>query len=217
MSDVKLGQRRPYRQLQAMDTRRRIAHAARRVFAEGGYAATSIEQVAREAGVAERTVYAVFGGKKAILAAICDEWIAEADVAGLAARIFAEPDTGRRIAMMAHLNRRQWELGQDVIPMLEGAAAADSEVARMLAHWKQERARLIHEAVRSLAPALRPGLTWKEAAATVRALSVPELYSELVRGEGWKPDRYERWLVRLLTAALLDAPAVPGGHSQPSA
>jgi hypothetical protein len=54
----------------------------------------------------------------------------------------------------------------------------------MLAKWKEERARIIHAAVRPLAPALRPGLTWKEAAATVRALSAPEAYSELVKGEG---------------------------------
>jgi hypothetical protein len=64
----------------------------------------------------------------------------------------------------------------------------------MLANWKEQRARIIHEAVRTLAPSLRPGLTWKEAAATVRALSVSEVYSELVKGEGWQPDRYEKWL-----------------------
>jgi AcrR family transcriptional regulator len=203
MSKVKPTGRPSYRQLQAMETKRRIAQAARRVFSDGGYAATSIELVAREAGVAERTVYAVFGGKKPILAAICDEWLAESDVAGLGGQILAEPDPTRRLALMAHLNRRQWEFGHDVVPMLEAAAASDAEVARMLANWKEERARIIHAAVRPLAPALRPGLTWKEAAATVRALSAPEAYSELVKGEGWKPDRYEKWLARLLATELL--------------
>jgi hypothetical protein len=50
-------------------------------------------------------------------------WIAEADVAGLAAQILAEPDAKLRVALMARLNRRQWELGQDVIPMLEAAGS----------------------------------------------------------------------------------------------
>ena len=213
MADVKQEEPPSYRQLQAMETRRHIAHTARRVFAQGGYAATSIELLAREAGVAERTVYATFGGKKPILTAICDEWIAEADVAELAGQIFAEPDPVGRIALMAHLNRRQWELGQDVIPMLEAAAASDAEVARMLAGWKAERARIINNAVRDMQPALRPGLTWKEAAATVRAFSVPELFSELVKGEGWKPDRYEEWLARLLTTELV--PTGRGVHNQP--
>lgn len=203
MSDVKVTQRPSYRQWQAMETKRRIAQAARRAFAESGYAATSIERVAREAGVAERTVYAAFGGKKPILAAICDEWLAESDVAGLSGQIFAERDATRRLALIARLNRRQWELGQDVIPMLEAAAASDAEVARMLGGWKEQRAQMIHHAVRPLSSALRQGLTWKVAAATVRALSVPEVYSDLVKGERWSPDRYEEWLSRLLAGELL--------------
>jgi hypothetical protein len=43
----------------------------------------------------------------------------------------------------------------------------------------------------------------EEAAATVRALSAPEVYSELVHGEGWTPERYETWLGRLLRDVLL--------------
>jgi AcrR family transcriptional regulator len=117
-----------YRQRQALETRRRIAAAARRVFAGGGYAATSIEQVAREAGVAVRTVYAAFGGKKQILAAICDGWLAESGVQEVGAQVMREPDARRRLALIAHLNRRQWERGQDVVPMLEAAAASDGDV-----------------------------------------------------------------------------------------
>jgi AcrR family transcriptional regulator len=203
MPDVKPAERPSYRQLQAMETKRRIAQAARRAFAESGYAATSIERVAREAGVAERTVYAAFGGKKAILAAICDEWLAESDVAGLGGQIFAERNATRRLALIARLNRRQWELGQDVIPMLEAAGASDAEVAQMLDGWKEERARMIHQAVRPLSSALRPGLTWKVAAAIVRALSAAEVYSELVKREGWSADRYEEWLAQLLAGELL--------------
>ncbi|TFC93249.1 TetR/AcrR family transcriptional regulator [Cryobacterium sp. TMT3-29-2] len=206
MSDVNQEQRLTYRQSQAMETKRRIVTAARRLFSEGGYAVTSIEQVAREAGVAVRTVYTAVGGKKQILSAICDEWIVESDVSGLAGRILTEPDAPQRIALMAHLNRTQWELGRDVIPMLEAAAASDGRVVRMLANWKDQRAGIIREAVKGLAPALRPGLRWEDAAATVRALSVPELYSQLVRDESWEPDRYETWLVRLLTAELLTGP-----------
>jgi AcrR family transcriptional regulator len=208
MSDVNPSGTITYRQLQARETKRRIARAARRVFANGGYAASSVEQVAREAGVAVRTVYAAFGGKKPILAAICDEWLAEAGVADVGGRVMGEADAGRRLELVAHLNRRQWELGQDVLPMLEAAAASDAEVARMLAGWKDARAGGIRDAIRPLAGALRAGLSWEEAAATARALSAPEVYSELVRGEGWTPDRYEAWLGQLFRDVLL-------GHPQP--
>lgn len=41
-------------------------------------------------------------------------------------------DPVRRLALIAHLDRRQWEQGRDVVPMLEAAASSDPEVARML-------------------------------------------------------------------------------------
>jgi hypothetical protein len=147
--------------------------------------------------------YAAFGGKKPILAAICDEWLAESDVAGLAAQLMEEADEHRRLALVARLNRRQWELGQDVLPMLEAAAASDAEVARMLAGWKEQRAEMLRQAVRPLAPRLRAGLDWRRAAAMVRALSAPEVYFELVSGAGWTADAYEEWLAELLASDLL--------------
>ncbi|HLJ67467.1 MAG TPA: helix-turn-helix domain-containing protein, partial [Chloroflexota bacterium] len=64
MADVK-PERIPYRQRQALATRRLIAQAARSLFTAHGYAATSIEAVAADAGVSPRTVYAIFGTKKA--------------------------------------------------------------------------------------------------------------------------------------------------------
>ena len=45
-----------YRQRQALQTRDRIADAARLLFARDGYSATSIDAIATEAGVAVRTV-----------------------------------------------------------------------------------------------------------------------------------------------------------------
>jgi AcrR family transcriptional regulator len=203
MADVKPPEGVTYRQWQAQQTKRRIARAARRLFASGGYAETSIEAVAREAGVAARTVYASLGGKKQVLAAICDEWLAESNVSTIAGRIMSAADPRQRLELIAHLNRRQWELGQDVVPMLEAAASSDPDVARMLSVWKQQRAAMIAEAVRGIASSLRPGAAPDWTAATVRALSSPGVFDELVRGEGWSPEQYEEWLALLLAALLL--------------
>ena len=110
--------------------------------------------VAGAAGVAVRTVYAAFGTKQAILAAICDAWLAEAEVASLIEQALAEPDAVRRLAVIARLNRQQWERGAEVVALLEVAAATDVNVARMLEGWKTERGRALS---RSL-PASRIGL-----------------------------------------------------------
>jgi AcrR family transcriptional regulator len=49
------------------ETRRVIYEAARNEFAAGGYAATSIEAVARRAGVSTKTVYRLIPNKAALL------------------------------------------------------------------------------------------------------------------------------------------------------
>src|SRR3954452_22018879 len=63
--------KRPYssalRAEQALQTRRRIRAAAEGLFLRGGYAATSMKQVAAEAGVAERPLYLNFPTKAALL------------------------------------------------------------------------------------------------------------------------------------------------------
>ncbi len=202
MTEVK-SRRVPLRQRQALETRRAIAHAARTLFAERGYAATSIEVVAAEAGVAERTVYAIFGTKKAILGAICEEWLSEAGVMETVAEGLAETDLRRRLALVAHASRRQWESERGVRAMLDGAAASDADVAKMVAGWKTDRARSLHAVVAGLEASLRPGIDSDRAGAIIRALTSAEIYSELVAGEGWTPAEYEKWLAGLLGDVLL--------------
>jgi AcrR family transcriptional regulator len=202
MKEVKAG-RVPLRQRQARETRRGIAHAARSLFAERGYAATSIEAVADEAGVAARTVYAIFGTKKAILGAICEEWLAEAGVMETVAEGLAERDLRRRLALVANSSRRQWESERGVRAMLEGAAASDAEVARMLAGWRDDRARSLHSVVVGVEGDLRSEIDIERAGAIIRALTSAEVYAELVAGEGWTPDEYELWLASLLAEVLV--------------
>ena len=202
MPDVK-PERPTYRKRQALETRRLIARAARAPFIKHGYAATSIEAVASEAGVSPRTVYASFGTKKAILGAICEEWLMEAGVMEAVVAGMAEPDLARRLALVARTSRRQWELERGVRRMIGGAAASDTDVARMLAGWIEDRARSFHQLVEGLEGQLRDGIDGKRAGALIRALSAAEVYSELVDGEGWTPAAYEAWLYGLLTDVLL--------------
>jgi AcrR family transcriptional regulator len=202
MTEVKAS-RAPLRQRQALETRRAIAQAARSLFAERGYAATSIEVVAAEAGVAERTIYAIFGTKKAILAAICEEWLREAGVMETIAEGLAIRDLRRRLELVASSSRRQWESERGVRAMLEGAAASDAEVAKMVNAWKNDRARSFRAIVTGLESSLRPGIAGDRAGAIIRALTSAEIYSELVTGEGWTPGEYEQWLAGLLSDVLL--------------
>ena len=68
--------RRPYhsprREEQAAATRRGILEAARVLFERDGYAATTMEAIAAEAGVALKTAYLPFATKSGLLRALWD-------------------------------------------------------------------------------------------------------------------------------------------------
>jgi AcrR family transcriptional regulator len=202
MPEVK-AERVPLRRRQALETRRAITRAARSLFAEGGYSTTSMEAVADAAGVAPRTVYAVFGSKKAILGAICEEWLAEAGVMEAVARGLRERRLRPRLAVVAQSSRRQWESARGLGNMLEGAAAADAEVAKMLAGWKLDRARSLHTVVGGVEADLSPHVDPARAGAIITALASLEVYAQLVKGEGWTPDQYESWLESALVDELI--------------
>ncbi|SEG26903.1 transcriptional regulator, TetR family [Actinacidiphila yanglinensis] len=57
----------PRRAEAAAATRHDIVDAARRLFLERGYAQVTVPDIAREAGIAVKTVYASAGGKAEIL------------------------------------------------------------------------------------------------------------------------------------------------------
>jgi AcrR family transcriptional regulator len=118
------GSRRPYRSAyrreqgaaQASTTRQRIAAAARRLFAADGYAATRIEAIAREAGVAVPTVYANFASKRAILDAVAAVIEEDADLGQANAAYLATSDSRDRLrAGLAHV-RVYMERYHDVLP-----------------------------------------------------------------------------------------------------
>ena len=75
------------REQMAQQTRGDILRAARRLFAERGYAATSINDIAEEAGVAIQTIYARLGSKRGMLLALIDLIDEEAGVEPLAQEV----------------------------------------------------------------------------------------------------------------------------------
>ena len=62
-----------HRRRQAEETRLAIRRAARLLFVASGLAATTVEAIAKKAGVSPATVYATYGSKPAIIVAIIDE------------------------------------------------------------------------------------------------------------------------------------------------
>ena len=55
---------------------------------------------------------------------------------------------------------------------------------------------------------MRPGLDAARAAAILRALCRPEVYTELAEVSRWSPDEYEVWLFETLKEQLLPGEAL---------
>ena len=90
----------------ASGKRESILRAATRVFARNGYFNSKVADIAREADVADGTVYLYFKSKEEILHSIFDQNMAEAIAAGrvLIEKISDPREKLRRIAML-HLER----------------------------------------------------------------------------------------------------------------
>nr|MBA3295010.1 TetR family transcriptional regulator [Geodermatophilaceae bacterium] len=73
--------RSPLRDEQARQTRSGILVAARRLFTTQGYAATTVAQIAAEAGVAVDTVYAAVGAKSVIFSQLLETALSGTDEA----------------------------------------------------------------------------------------------------------------------------------------
>lgn len=196
--------RRPtLRDERAQITRGRIADAARRLFTRDGYAATTLVGVAREAGVAVQTVYAVYGSKAGILHALREAAMDQPDAEALFAKAMAEPSAPRSLELFATSIRRRWEHSGDVVAIHRDAGTADPAIRAGEAATLARRRGGILGLATVLAPALRPDVDVAQAAAILDALTLPEVYAELVDVQGWTPDRYEAWVAGVMIDELL--------------
>jgi AcrR family transcriptional regulator len=202
---------------QARRTRRRIVDAAAELFAEHGYAGTTIDAVATAAGVSRKTVFDSVGGKAQLMKLAYDfAIVGDDEPVPLADRpemraMLAEPDYGKRLAMYASLvvgiDRRlssAWRA-------FEGAATSDPEVAKFYVAMVQQRRQAMREAAQMFADAgaLRPDLDVEVAADLMWFYNDPSLYDKLVRQRGWSVDRFQAWLAEALQVQLLGkAPSV---------
>jgi AcrR family transcriptional regulator len=201
----------PARRAQARETRRRIADAARERFITSGYVATTIADIAREAGVAQQTVYATFGTKREILHAVMDLAIGgdDAPVGVLERagpqRLRQEPDQRAQLTMLARGVAGVLERAGPVFDVMRAAGGADAEIATAYDALQAERRTNMGRIVSWVAAngPLKPGLSVEAAGDVVWTLTSADVQRMLRRERGWSKDRYASWLADALIAALL--------------
>ena len=216
MADVKRNYDSTRRREQARQTRRAILDAAGGLFAGIGYGATTLQQVADEAGVAVQTVYAAFGNKPALLEELLDTSIA-GDDERVAVNdrdwmrdVFHHPDPTVRLGAYAAAVTGIHERAGDIFSVLHAAAAADPTLAPLAATTEQRRRSGANSVVAGLDAigALRDDLGVDEAIDVLWTLNSPQVHQRLVRDCGWTVDRFQAWLADTFRTALLATPGL---------
>lgn len=195
----------PRRREQAEATRRRIAAAARRLFLANGWTGTRVRDVAQEAGVAEPTVYAVYGSKVGLARALVDAVDTVAHGAESVDDVLAVGDNPEaQLAAMVSTDRRLFEGGGDVLALLHDAGQSQPEL-RAAYDDGRARADQLHRGVFGSWPAgwFQKGIDAAYAADTYAALCNIEVYRVLTDEQGWTPDRVQQWWASSLSRLLL--------------
>jgi AcrR family transcriptional regulator len=202
--------RREYRStIRRGDAPQLVCAAAYRLFSTKGYLATSIEDIAAEAGVARPTVFSAVGAKPVILKAVADQAaVGDAEPVPVADRSWwmeavHEPDPFRSLRLHA---RNMCRIQQRVVPLMkavEAAAPVDADAAEIWARYQQQRREGMAGYIASLKTkaALRCD---EQTAIDTLWLMAPDTYWRLVHDLGWPLEKYEAWLADLLQRVLLD-------------
>ncbi len=191
---------------QAADTRRLILDAALKLFAERGYGATSIGDVAAEAGVAVPTVYASVGRKTRLVELINDRIDEVADLGPLATALRASTDAIEVVTLAVTITRRFSERAGDLIAAIRSAGSAGPELAAVHADGVARHRAGATAAATKLASlgALQPEADAAIAAALLDVLLAPESWESLTTHHALSWDDAEVALRDAVLASVVD-------------
>ncbi len=184
-----------------------LAHA-QRLFLERGYAATTVDEIARAAGVSPATVYKTYGGKAGLVRELCQR--ALAGRGGVPAEVRSDALRGDQDprAVIAGWGALAAEVSPRISPLalvLRSAAETDQEAASLYAEVVEARLRRMADNAHYLAERshLRPGVSERSARDVLWWCSSPEFYDLMVVHRGWSTKRFGELVADTVKAALL--------------
>src|SRR6266567_3114393 len=183
-------QNSPLRQAQAAATRLRI------------------EDVAARAQVAVPTVYKTFTNKRNLLKAAVATAMAGGPEGSVDSQAWWQEQLDAATAelqlqLIARNARRINDRAGHLLEVVRATAARDREIATLWQDINSERLARSRTSAKRLATKTRLRTSVPDAAHTLWALTVPELYVLHVTESARRPDAYQRWLADVLIAVLL--------------
>ena len=218
--------KRPYdntrRQAQVRATRLRIIEAAKALFIEHGYPATTLEAIAAAADTSLPTLYRLFSSKRALLKAVLDVSFGGDDqpiAFGERPEVRAarsEPDPEALISAFACIGRDFMERSSAIMHVLVTAAQVDPDAAQLMQEIRRQRHTGQSRIVAALAAreALDPELQFTDATDIAYVVLSPDVHRILTTERGWTPEQYQQWLIRALGLLLRREPPAIGDVSR---
>jgi AcrR family transcriptional regulator len=208
---VKRSYRSPLREDAVRRTRALLREAGHRLFTAQGFAATTMRQIAAEAGVAERTLYATFPSKIALFSEVLDVAIVGDDrpvpVAERPAwqQALAQQSAAQLLELYVDYGTELLERAGDLMMVMVESSGADPDM-RELYDGGVAANRSDHRTVaRALADTggLRDGTDVDQAADILFTLGSPHTHQLLRQHCGWTRDQHRAWLLATLINTLL--------------
>lgn len=184
---------------QAAQTRADIISVATELFAQRGWAGTTLAAIAAEADVAVDTIYTGFGSKTGLLAAAKEvAKVGDTEQTPLMERPgFERLGEGPRMQRLQLAARLIAEINERTRPLdavWREAAASDRELAATL---REREARRHQDLADGLMRVLGRSVD-AQTLDTLWAMTSPEVYAKLSTERGWTVQRYQTWLVGML-------------------
>ena len=186
-------------------TRRQVLEAARAAVLADGRLEFGVGEIATTAGVARSTIYAAFGSRAGLLAALVDETLHRAGLEAVIAE-YRRPDAVEALEYSLRASCRMYAADHRVFARLLMLREIDPEAVAPLARSLDDRAIGMSSLTERLSAQhrLRPGLTEARAADVLWVLTSFWTFDELFSGRGLDADACAGILVEMAGTTVLD-------------
>ncbi|HST25316.1 MAG TPA: helix-turn-helix domain-containing protein [Gaiellaceae bacterium] len=166
-------------------TRARIVGAVRELLGEGTFHESTVEDVAKRAGVARATLYQHFGSRLGLVDALCETLDENPALISIREAV-ADDDPETALDRTVAGGVRFWASEEAVLQPLYGVAAVDQSAGALVDRQTADRRSELERLVRNLRQQerLAHGLTDRRALALLLVLTSFETFQELRRRAG---------------------------------
>lgn len=199
------------RQESAGETRRRILASAKALFSRRGIDQVTIDEVAKRAGAAASTVYAIYKSKDGILRALMRQSLFGTSFESAQTLLEGVTDPVQLIALTSQVSRAIYESESSDLGLLRHASGFSPALRRIEEEFERIRYEMQKRRVQLLFSAgkARRGVSFDQARRILWMFTSRDVYRMLVHEGGWTPQRYQEWLSQTLVEALVDPAEAP--------